>query len=179
MYFLRYSVRSHSPGFGNIIVPIILVILLYCNCHIIYCKWQQNRKEKDDVIPIQILPNGREMYDAHNNRHNHDQRSNQSFRLNNTIHNKILPEIKHITWVFVYIIVVLVALRFRSDMIQSDIKSITIHSKIWLYVLDFGPINILMLLYPLMFYLCHKELILPFCNNSKNDIGKILFFAKN
>ena len=158
MYFLRYSVRSRSTGFGNIIVPIILVILFYCNCHIIYCKWQQNRKEKDDVISIYILSNGREISDAHYNRQNHDQRSNQSFRLNNTIHNKILPEIKHITWVFVYIIVVLVALRFRSDMIQSDIKSISLQSKIWLYVLDFGPVSLLMLLYPLMFYLSHKEL---------------------
>ena len=156
MFFLRYSVLSHSKSF---LAPIfILVILLYCNCHIIYCKWQQNKKEKDDVVPIQILSNGREVYDVHNNKHNHDQRSNQSFRLNNTIHNKILPEIKHITWVLVYIIVVFIALRFRSDMIQSDIKSITLQSKIWLYLLDFGPAGLLMLLYPLMFYFSHKEL---------------------
>ena len=148
-------VPSHYNSF---LVPIFLITLLYCNCHIIYFKWQQNRKKKDDVIPIQILPNEREVYDAHNNRQNQGQSSNKNFLLNNTIHNKILPEIKHIIWVFVYIIVVLIALRFRSDMIQSDIKSISLQSKIWLYVLDFGPVSLLMLLYPLMFYLSHKEL---------------------
>ena len=153
--FLRYSVLSHTKSF---IAPIFLIILLYCNCRIIYCKWQQNRQEKDVVIPIQILPNGREINDDRNNTHNHDQGSNQSFRLNNTTHNKILSEIKHITWVFVCFIVVFLTLRFRSDMIQSDIKSITLQSKIWLYLLDFGPAILLMLLYPLMFYFSHKEL---------------------
>ena len=126
------------------------------------------------------MPNTRENSDADNNRKNQGQNANQNFHLNNTVYNKILPEIKHITCLFVYVLFYLIIRKFRLNIIQnSDIKSITLKSKTLLYVLDFGPINILMLLYPLMFYLCHKELILPFCNNSKNDIGKILFFAKN
>ena len=136
-----------------------LITLLYCNCHIIYFKWQQNRKKKDDVIPIQILPNEREVDDARNNRQNQGQSSNENFLLNNTIHNKILPEMKHITLALVYMLFGLGVIRFRSNMIQScDIRCITLQSKALLYILDFGPVSLFMLLYPLMFYFSHKEL---------------------
>ena len=105
------------------------------------------------------MPNGREVSNSDYNRNNLDQNSNQNSHLNNSVYNKILPEIKHITCLFVYVLFYLIIRKFRLNIIQnSDIKSITQKSKTLLYVLDFGPINILMLLYPLMFYLCHKEL---------------------
>ena len=140
-------------------MPIFAIILLYCNCHIIYCKWQQNRKDKDNVIPIRILVNGGEEPNADVNRHNQDQNANLSFHLNNTAHNKILPEIKLITCAVVYFHVVLLVVRFRTKMFQNtDINLISQQSKILLYALDFGPISFLMLLYPIMYYCSHKEL---------------------
>ena len=142
-----------------ILMPIFVIILLYCNCHIIYCKWQQNRKDKDNVIPIRIFINGGEVPDADDNRHNQDQNANSNLNLNNTAHNKILPEIKFITCAVVYLHVALLVIRLRSKMFQDiDITLITQQSKILLYALDLGPTSLLMLLFPIMFYCSHKEL---------------------
>ena len=152
--------RIFAPFHPNmILIPIFTIILLYCNCHIIYYKWQQNRKDKDNVIPIRILVNEGEVPDADDNRHNRDQNANSNFYLNNTVHNKILPEIKFITCAVVYLHVALLVIRLRSKMFQDiDITLITEQSKILLYALDLGPTSLLMLLYPIMFYCSHKEL---------------------
>lgn len=115
---------------------------IYCNIHIVYCKWQQYKEDKSaEERSIQAPA------------------INQHFHLNTIAYNKILADLKHIFSFLVYLALTFTLRRLRYHfMIDFDKLTIKNQSKIFLYLLDFGPKMLLFFVFPLIFYCTHKEL---------------------
>ena len=167
-YNISYSTTNLVPAYGyRLLVGVTLLAQLFCGSAIIYCKWQQWRKEQNDVIPIRIQANNPES----GNGQMKIQETQRNQRLNTSLTNKILPDLKHLTCFGLYSLT-LVFLQFYKNHFLP--YSTTIQSKIMMYIINLFPKFLFSIVFPLLFYISHKELrnywkkqITAVCNNMK------------
>ena len=167
-YNVSYSTTNLVPAYGfRLLIGVTLLVQLFCGSAIIYCKWQQWRKEQNDVIPIRIQTcnhaDGQEQIEMQATHHNQ--------RFNTSLTNTILPDLKHLTCFGVYSLT-LVSLQFYKNHFLS--YSTTVQSKIMMYIINLFPKFLFTIVFPLLFYISHKDLrkywkkqIITVCNNIK------------
>ena len=83
---------------------------LYCHAHIVYCKWQQYREEKENLLPrnvlnkpVSILHNERPISRFRNERSTPVSAPEEHINLNTLAYNKILADVKHIILFLVFL----------------------------------------------------------------------------
>lgn len=165
LFFRRTDAVLLFRGPATLYAVVTVVLQFYCNSHILYCKWQEYKKDKERIsernvrnVP-RILVNVRPMSGSINERSVSVSASNQTFNLNNLPYNKILADAKHIICLFIITLFFLTSKPISNNILYTlDSKSIHNESKILLYILDFGSKILLSFMYPLMFYISHKEL---------------------
>ena len=128
-----------------------MIVQLYCNSHILYCKWKQHREEKKLIVPRIVIQSS----DGENNQ---IQPPEPPQRLNTSSNNKILAEVKHLLCLILFPLVDIVANMFRNSIDVTEIPTWVEMSRVWFYVNDFGGKCLVLFLYPLMFYFSHSEL---------------------
>ena len=142
------------------------MVQFYCNIHIIYCKWRLYKEENERFVsrrvpdvPPQILLNDRPISNSAGLRENSPRIINQNINLNTISYNKILTDMKHILCLFAFVMFLLITKSVRNRFMKNmDWREINNEYKIMLYILDFGPKFLLSFLFPLIFYISHKEL---------------------
>ena len=142
------------------------MIQFYCNIHIIYFKLRLHKEENErafnrrvSVASPQILLNDRPIQNSVGSRANSPRVINQNINLNTISYNKILTDMKHILCLFAFVMFLLITKAVRNRYMKNmDWRAIDNEYKIILYILDFGPKFLLSFLFPLIFYISHKEL---------------------
>ena len=142
-----------------LIVPFILaftlLVQLFCCIPIMYCKWQQWKKDRNNVIPIRILPHNHENDDSSPR----IQKPDQGHTLNTSLTNKILPDLKHIICFLLSTLTLSILQIYKKHLfLNYDLIYITKESKLMMHVINLTPKFLFCFIFPLMFYLSHKEL---------------------
>ena len=151
-YNISYSTTNLVPAYGyRLLVGVTLLVQLFCGSAIVYCKWQQWRKEQNDVIPIRIQTSNQEC----GQRQLEIPAPHRNQRFNTSLTNKILPDLKHLTCFGLYSLT-LVSLQFYKNHFLS--YSTTVQSKIMMYIINLFPKFLFSIVFPLLFYISHKEL---------------------
>jgi hypothetical protein len=137
---------SNIPTIQGLRIVIIL-LQLYCNCHILYCKWNQSKQET--IIAPSIRTN---------DQLEQPQLQMHQRQLNTISNNKILVEVKHLVF-FLFFLLINGILRicWRSIDVVDSTTWLEV-SPIWLYLTDFTDKLLILFIYPLMFYISHPEL---------------------
>ena len=156
MPFCHFSSRVQSEAYTFVINSALIALLigqLYCNGHILFCKWKQLREERKTVLPInKTRPS------------DDDDRSNASEchirrpQLNNSTNNKILAEAKHLIVMVLFLIIFVGSQWWINSIDLRDSTTWLNMPLILLYVCDLGIMFLIMFVCPLMFYLSHQEL---------------------
>ena len=161
-----YDHARQPSGPAIFTVSVTVLVQFYCNIHIIYCKLKLYNEEIERFInrrvpgvSPQILLNDIPIPNAVEFRKNLPGVRDQNISLNNVSYNKILTDMKHILCLFAFIMFLLITKSVRNRFMKNmDWRAINNEYKIMLYILDFGPKFLLSFLFPLIFYISHKEL---------------------
>ena len=144
-----------APFLVTGLFAVTILVQLFCCIPIIYCKWQQWKKDRNNVIPIRILPHNHENDDSSPR----IQRPDPGRTLNTNLTNKILPDLKHIICFLLSILILSFLHMYRNYLFSNyDLIYITKESTLMLYVINLIPKFLISFVFPLMFYLSHKEL---------------------
>ena len=131
-----------------------LIVQFYCNGQIAYCKWQHYKQEKKLLGSLQLQQkDGEGQIDEDENQNN----NRLQLPLNTNAHNKILAEVKHLTCLLIFYTISVVSKRSKSRF-DNDQSSLLEASAVLLYLYDFGTSILLLLIFPLVFYISHPEL---------------------
>ena len=147
-------------------VSVTIFVQFYCNIHIIYCKLRLHKEENERIanarvsdLSPQILLNDRPIPNTVRSRANSLRVLNQKTYLNTVSYNKILIDMKHILCLFAFVMLFFITKSMRHQFIKHiDWRAIYNEYRIVPYILDFGPKFLLSFLFPLIFYISHKEL---------------------
>ena len=142
------------------------MVQFYCNIHIIYYKLRLWKEENERLVsrrvpdvPPEILLNDRPISNSVGFRANSPRVINQNISLNTVSYNKILTDMKHILCLFAFLMFFLLTKPARHYFMKNmDWRVINDEYKIIPYILDFGSKFLLSFLFPLIFYISHKEL---------------------
>ena len=134
----------------------IVLLQLYCNLHILYCKWKHSKQDTITIPTINI-----------NDQLEQPQQQIHQRRLNTSRNNKILVDVKHLVC-FVLFLLINAFLRNRRTSIDIvDSSTWLEESPFWMYLTDFTDKLLILFIYPLMFYISHPELRNYWWNNFK------------
>ena len=147
-------------------ISVTVLVQFYCNIHIIYCKLRVHKEENKSVVnrgvsnaSPQILLNDGPIHDSVGSRANSQRVLNQKINLNTVSYNKILADMKHILCLFAFVMFFFVTKSINNQFKKHiDWRTINNEYRIILYILDFGAKLLLSFLFPLIFYISHKEL---------------------
>ena len=164
--FSRYDQPRQGSGPAIFSISVTVLVQFYCNIHIIYCKWRLYKEENERFVsrrvpdvPPQILLNDRPISNSAGFRENSPRVINQNINLNTISYNKILTDMKHILCLFAFVIFFLITKSARHQFTKNmDWRAINNEYKIIPYILDFGSKILLSVLFPLIFYISHKDL---------------------
>ena len=112
-----------------------------------YCKWKQLKQERVVVPDIRI-----------NDQLEQPQRQMHQGNLNTARNNKVLVEGKHLLCLLFFLQTNTMLRYCRSSIDVLDSTTWMEASTIGLYLLDFTDKLLILFVYPLMFYMSHKEL---------------------
>ena len=151
-----FSGHSHSKTqcttFAEGWLVMTLIVQLYCNSHIAYYKWKHYQEEKSLVISIRLRqPGDVEQQQQPDN-------SNPLQQYNTTTHNKILAEVKQITCLLLFLSITIVSKLSKSSLVSSNASALLDTHPVLLFIYDLGSSFLMLLLFPILFYLSHAEL---------------------
>ena len=132
-------------------MALVLIVLFYCNGHIAYCKWRHYQEERSLLVSGRL----RQHVDGEQQ---HPQSPNPRLQLNNTINNKTLAGVKHIVCLLLFISIECVSNVSKASLDSTDLAALLETSPFFIFISDFGSIFLMVLIFPLLFYLSHPEL---------------------
>ena len=154
--FSIFSSRLQSKAYNfvtNSALVALLITQLYCNCHIMFCKWKQFREERNMALPIiKMHPSDGD------DRPNPSECHIPSPQLNTSTTNKILADAKHLILYMGFLMIYVVSTWWIKSIDLRDSTTWLKIPLILLYVCDLGMHFLIMFVCPLMFYFSHPEL---------------------
>lgn len=140
---------------AHLLTMVTILVQTFCGIRIIYCKWKQWKSDRDSVIPIRILPHNHEDDD----RPPRIQTPDPGHMLNTSLTNKILPDLKHVICFFLSTLTFIFLHIYKKYLFSNfDLIVITKESRLMLYFINLAPRFLFSIIFPLMFYISHKEL---------------------
>ena len=130
----------------------MFLVLCYCNGHIAYCKWNHYQQERNSLVA------GRLRQHNDGEHHQQPQNPNPQQQINNTSHNTILAEVKHIVCLLLFWSISIVSKATIVSLDTADLTPLLESSPIWLRIYDLGPPFLIRFIFPVLFYLSHPEL---------------------
>ena len=150
----HFSLHSESKTQSTILACVFIltvIVQFYCNGHIAYCKWKHYQQERC------VLVSGR-LRQHNDGEQQQPQNPNPGSPFNNTINNKILPEVKHIGCLLIFLLITFASKASKASLDSTNSGALLETSPIFIFIYDFGTSFLLLLIFPLLFYLSHAEL---------------------
>ena len=128
-----------------------LIAQFYCNGHIAYCKWKHYQEERS------VLVSGR-LRQLNDGEQQQPQNPIPRMPFNNTINNKTLAEVKHIVCLLIFLLIALISKLSKASLDSTDSTALLKTSPVLIFIYDFGTSFLILLIFPILFYLSHEEL---------------------